>query len=397
MRYAQSSVVWLLLAGAVATPSAATNLSIALDIQGAGLDVAQDGVGLQDLGSGSETLTIDIGGPVQGALLYWGGSDRPCPQAGGICVVPFQPYRDQVLRFDGNLVTGTIIGTEGWLTDPDGPRNAIGYLADVTSAVQAKGTGTQSFTIADGDLESNLADLDGASLLVIYTDAGDAATYRVYVFDGMDFASSAASGVNQTTNPVTFNFAAEGGFRLGELELFVGDGEADGDRVTITANPDLVGALDGSAGATWDSDSHLIAIPDGATSATVQVVSEGDDLLWETAVLRIPLVAGPACTLTCAPDQLVETTSASGANVTFPAPTESGTCGTVTCTPASGSLFPVGSTPVSCTSQSQDLCSLSVTVSLVSVTAIPTLSYRSLSLLALLMSGFGIWALRRLR
>lgn len=395
MRYAESAVVWVVLAGVAMTPAAATSLSAALDVQGVGLDVAQDGVGLQGLGSGSASLTVDIGGPVQGALLYWGGSDRPCPQSGGSCVVPFQPYLDQVLSFDGMLVTGTIIGTEGWLGDPDGPRNAIGYLADVTSIVQAKGTGTQSFAIADGDLASNLAELDGASLLVIYTDPGDPATYRIYVFDGMDLASSAATGAPQSTNPVTFNFAAVAGFRLGELELFVGDGEAAGDRVTITTNPDLVGTLDGSAGATWDSDSHLIAIPDGTTSATVQVVSEGDDLLWETAILRIPLVAAPDCTLTCAADQLVEATSVAGASVTFPAPTETGTCGTVSCTPASGSLFPVGITPVSCTSQSQDVCSLSVTVSPLSVIAIPTLGHRSLALLALLMSGLGVWALRR--
>ena len=37
-----------------------------------------------------------------------------------------------------------------------------------------------------------------------------------------------------------------------------------------------------------------------------------------------------------------------GAVVTYPAPTTSGTCGTITCSPVSGSFFPVGTTLVNC-------------------------------------------------
>lgn len=58
-----------------------------------------------------------------------------------------------------------------------------------------------------------------------------------------------------------------------------------------------------------------------------------------------------ACTLTCPPNQNVPATSPSGAVVNYPPPTTSGTCGTVTCTPASGSTFPVGTTTVTCTEQ----------------------------------------------
>jgi uncharacterized repeat protein (TIGR01451 family) len=50
-----------------------------------------------------------------------------------------------------------------------------------------------------------------------------------------------------------------------------------------------------------------------------------------------------------------------GALVAF-APTTTGGCGTVVCSPASGSFFPVGTTTVTCTTQVGPACSFSVTV-----------------------------------
>jgi hypothetical protein len=51
-----------------------------------------------------------------------------------------------------------------------------------------------------------------------------------------------------------------------------------------------------------------------------------------------------------------------GAVVTF-APTANSTCGTVTCAPAAGSFFPVGTTTVNCTTTAGPSCSFTVTVS----------------------------------
>src|SRR5205085_12156104 len=50
-----------------------------------------------------------------------------------------------------------------------------------------------------------------------------------------------------------------------------------------------------------------------------------------------------------------------GAVVTY-APTAGGGCGTVTCSPASGSFFPVGTTTVNCITQAGPACSFTVTV-----------------------------------
>jgi subtilisin-like proprotein convertase family protein len=61
-------------------------------------------------------------------------------------------------------------------------------------------------------------------------------------------------------------------------------------------------------------------------------------------------VGGGGCTLTCPPNVTQGNDPGQcGAVVTYPPPTPAGTCGTITCTPPSGSFFPVGTTTVTCT------------------------------------------------
>jgi hypothetical protein len=286
----------------------ATTLSVALDIQGQGLSVANGGVGLAGIASGTRTLSVTIGGPVQAALLFWAGRDNPCPTVSGACVIPSQPYKDQVLRFDGNLITGTIIGTEQQPVSGSGPWNNIGYLADVTSIVQAKGTGSVSFAIQDGDITSNLHDLNGAGLVVIYTDPLDPIVYRAIVFRGLDFAFGLdPTPAARVTVPITFNHGAIASARVGELTVFVGDATAARpDLITITNNPNVVNALDASDGTAWDTDRILINIPAGVASTTVQIVSAPlnafpDSLLWEVGMLRVPLTPTPTLDEGCTP------------------------------------------------------------------------------------------------
>jgi subtilisin family serine protease len=78
------------------------------------------------------------------------------------------------------------------------------------------------------------------------------------------------------------------------------------------------------------------------------------------------------CTIVCPSDpSAVNGTGQCGALVNYPSPTASGDCGAVNCSPASGSIFPVGSTPVSCTTQSGPSCGFTVNVS---DTQLPTIS-----------------------
>lgn len=286
----------------LAMPAAATTLQVALDVQGQGLSMASGAAGLETIGGGGAvTVTVNIGGPVQAALLYWAGRDRPCPQSGGACVIPSQPYLDQVLVFDGNPITGTIIGTEGQPVSAGGPINNIGYLADVTNIVKARGTGPQSFAIADGDTSSNLFRLNGATLLVVYTDPSDTNSYRLIVFDGLDFAYGAdpTPGPTQVTVPVTFNHGSDTSARQAQLLVSVGDAEPGRpDEIDITNNPSLLNTLVGAAGPDWDSPVIAVSIPAGVSSTTVQLVSapvnqNPDSMLWELGALRVPLPAPP--------------------------------------------------------------------------------------------------------
>jgi hypothetical protein len=303
-----------LAAAALAAPAAATQLTAVLDAQGQGLAISTGGVGLQQLGAGTATLSVQIGGPVQKAWLYWAGRDRPCPESpagSGVCFIPSQPYKDQVLRFDGNLITGTIIGTEGQPVSSGGPINNIGYLVDVTAIVQARGTGLQTFTLQDGNLGSNLFRLNGAGLLVIYTDPSDSGFYRLMVFQGLDFAygDDPTPGPTRVTVPVVFQYSATSTPRQGRVWLFSGDAEAGRpDRIDISNNASLVNTLNSSEGVAWDSDSLAVQVPAGTGSTTVQVVSEPvgqnpDSLLWELAALRLPIEAPPQPTGTqgCTP------------------------------------------------------------------------------------------------
>ena len=70
---------------------------------------------------------------------------------------------------------------------------------------------------------------------------------------------------------------------------------------------------------------------------------------WRVDTISIDDVADN-CELTCPANVTQENDpNQCGAVVNYPAPTTTGDCGTVTCSPSSGSFFPVGTTTVTCT------------------------------------------------
>ena len=319
----------LVLATLVSSPLAATALSPFIDLQEAGLTLVEDGEGLEAR-IFPATLNVDIGGTVRFALLYWAGSQQPCTLSGGDCTFT-QPYLDQQVIFGGTMIadtaiTGTVIGTETWPaapakgTAPAGPRLSIGYFADVTSLVAAEvlavGTGSQSFTFADGNAGSNLWDLDGVSLVVAFTDAADSAFYRVLIWDGLDVADG-DSTTNQSTAAVTFAHGTSPVGRTPQLFIIGGDGEAtEPDQVTISNNPTLVDVFDSTPdGNQWQSDQYTINIPAGVANTAVEVQSPAtagadDDVLWEVAMLRVALNEPPTCSAVASagpPSQVVFT------------------------------------------------------------------------------------------
>ena len=69
------------------------------------------------------------------------------------------------------------------------------------------------------------------------------------------------------------------------------------------------------------------------------------------------------CTIDCPDDQSQSNDpDECGAIVNYPPPTSNGTCGVVSCSPASGSFFPVGTTTVTCSTTAGPSCSFTVTV-----------------------------------
>ena len=107
-----------------------------------------------------------------------------------------------------------------------------------------------------------------------------------------------------------------------------------------------------AAGATVVVVVHEITANSGCASYSLLV--EGD--------LCAPV--GGTCTLTCPANITVSTDpNLCSAVVNYPAPTFTGTCGTITCTPPSGSTFQKGTTTVNCTSATGGgTCSFTVTV-----------------------------------
>jgi len=133
-----------------------------------------------------------------------------------------------------------------------------------------------------------------------------------------------------------------------------GSSDPDGNPITLTQTP---------AG-----PYHL-----GATSVTLTVTDSHN--ATATCTGTVTVADGQAPAITCPGNQTATATSSSGAAVSF-APTASDNCGTVitSCSPPSGSTFPLGTTPVTCTATdgaaNQNSCGFNVQVVLLAFTGI---------------------------
>jgi len=305
MNFHRKLLVMILALLAFSAAANATHLAPFIDLQQQGLNWSFDGKGLWGW-PGSTTLTTNINGPVRFALLYWAGRERPCTLDASGTTCPYtQPYKDQVMNFNGNPLTGTVIGDETQPVSAGGPILDIGYYSDVTGIVSAAGTGSKTFTFSDGDSSSNLWRLDGVGLIVGYQDGTVLDTYRILIQDGLDFAygDDPTPGETQVTAPVTFNHGTNFSNRTADLLLFAGDGDANRpDNTTISNNPTLFNILNSNQGPEYNTILTPISIPSGVGTTTVQMNSapagqNPDSLLWQVAGLRVQQldVEGATC------------------------------------------------------------------------------------------------------
>jgi subtilisin-like proprotein convertase family protein len=142
-----------------------------------------------------------------------------------------------------------------------------------------------------------------------------------------------------------------------------------GPLVTGTFKPTNAGGVDAFPGAPAPSGGSALSVfnstnPNGTWNLYIRDDTGG--LAGSLAggwCLNITTEDVTPCTLTCPSDVIQAATAGNcGAVVNYPAPTTSGSCGAVTCSPASGSFFPIGTTPVNCSSASGSTCSFNVTV-----------------------------------
>lgn len=86
---------------------------------------------------------------------------------------------------------------------------------------------------------------------------------------------------------------------------------------------------------------------------------------WSLKLEAMPICASQPCTLSCPSTVFASSApNQAGANVTFPAPSLSGSCGVVSTSPVSGAFFPIGTTTVTASSSaSAATCAFDVVVS----------------------------------
>ncbi len=135
--------------------------------------------------------------------------------------------------------------------------------------------------------------------------------------------------------------------------MSVADMGAPGEVVNFS-NPTTIGG--GSCGSIICTPASGSTFPPGITTVSCLGVNQG--------FCTFTITVGTPCMLTC-PMNVTGSNDANqcGAVVNYSAPTMSGSCGTVTCTPPANSFFPVGQTTVMCTPSSGPSCSFTVTIS----------------------------------
>jgi uncharacterized repeat protein (TIGR01451 family) len=111
----------------------------------------------------------------------------------------------------------------------------------------------------------------------------------------------------------------------------------------------------------------------GTTTVSCQTSNSSGQTATCSFTVTVVGANGGGCTITC-PEDITQAASVGQCNavVNYTTPTTSGTCGTVTCTPASGTTFQVGVTVVSCGNGSGASCDFNVTVLAASAPTITT-------------------------
>ena len=142
------------------------------------------------------------------------------------------------------------------------------------------------------------------------------------------------------------NLTADGELSGGTAQVSYPSPTTNGTCVTVVCSP--------PSGSTF---------PSGTTTVTCTATDPSNASATCSFTVTVNGGSSGGCTIIC-PEDVTQNASGGQCNavVSYTAPTTSGTCGAVTCNPASGSTFPVGTTIVSCSSTDGATCDFTVTV-----------------------------------
>jgi hypothetical protein len=275
--------------------------------QGTGFAVG--GAGMHAFPDIANTLNVSVpaGATVKQVLLYWEGhwTDHAAhpsntPQVDG----------DSTVSVNGVPVTGTKIGGSTAFFQQsagavDGTEKFVTYRADIT-ALNLVSSGANALTVAGMLFRSNFPTgspfdqgNDGIGILVIFDVATDSTV--VGLRDGSDLAFTNFAPPLDTTVPQTFTFSPAPSSRPANLGTFAGSvsgpdlGGLRGNILRLTfdvgGSVDIVDGWQSVNGAEFDALNSSITIPAGASSLTVQALSQGGvrpaSFAWIGAALAI--------------------------------------------------------------------------------------------------------------
>jgi hypothetical protein len=271
-----------------------------------GSDAIVAGVGMQTAVDAPRSfdVTVPAGATVEQVLAYWQGQ----------ITSGFGPDRpDDAVSVNGNAVTGSAVG---FPTNPYLGELFYTYRADIT-ALDLVDAGTNTLTVSDMNYVSQLypesSGNKGFGVLVVYDDGSSSTLAGVK--DGQDYAYAGFGPPHDTTVPQTINFAATTSDRAATLGLLVGDtldhnevppvGSVIAGRFNTGQTFSIVNQLQSRQGAEFDAENLPVTVPAGATSLTVQILSEGGDrpasLVWIAASLSVDTATPPEEPEPCKP------------------------------------------------------------------------------------------------
>jgi hypothetical protein len=252
------------------------------------------------------------------------------------------------------------LGLDGDPLRDNTPRNFALALLD--------SAGTAIFTMNDSESTSNTTTGAGTLTATTPNSPGEALVFRAITSGtyyarvtmptgtggaAADYLLSVArnctigGGCTYSISPTSSNPGA--GATTGTVSVTAGTGCA----WTATSNAMWLTITSGASGSGNGAVGYLVAANTGAARSGTMTI----------AGLTFTVNQAAGCSITCPANITVSNTSGQcGAVVTYPAPTTTMGCGTVTCTPASGATYPVGTTMVNCTTTAGPTCSFTITV-----------------------------------